>query len=97
MLQLAVETRADVDPAFVDFEQIDLALGEHHAAADLDVVGPRGGVGQDAVVEPRQHDFVAGEEAAVFLVQPLDDFFGRERLGIDRAESILGNPGQNVV
>ncbi len=92
----AVETGAHVDPALVDFEQVDLALGEHRPALDLHIVGAGGGVRKDAVVE-LDVNLMVGEVGAEPRVEPLDRLVGRENLGIRDAHSGLADTGQDVV
>jgi hypothetical protein len=54
-LVLAVERRAEVNPALVDLQQAHLARREAGGVADFDVVAAGGGVGHDAVGQLHAH------------------------------------------
>ena len=88
-LTLAVQRRAQVDPAFVDFQQPHLARREAGVAADLDVVAAGRRVGHDAVGQPHAHRRRVLEEARQPLRQDFDRLPGVQRRPLP-AEQRLG-------
>lgn len=78
----AVEGGADVHQSFVDFQRPDVALVEHRVGADLDVVGARRRVSDDAVGLEHADGFLGlAEHPVEAVLQQADGFLGAEHLG----------------
>ncbi len=81
-LVLAVEGSADVHQAFMDFQGAHVAIVEHRIGADLDVVGPRRCIRNDAVgLEHANGFFRLAEHLVQAGLQQGDGVLGGEGLG----------------